>query len=222
MGTNFRMDTKKLEETFGIPNLIRFESGFGKSSKVIITHPNSSYLEIQLFGAIITRWVTSDGQERIGTHDSDENKRKKISKNGLSLSFPQYGRALQSVNESIPRDGFASEMLWEIVSTNIADKHKDRKPSVTMRIKDTDKSRALWPNEFELPYKISLCSNLSYHDKRTPVTKNLKTKEIKNYLINYEEGSKLTSSSCKIIRSDPTKINLMKNGEFRSIKKESK
>jgi hypothetical protein len=198
-----------LGNMFGIKKIIEFSSWSGDESIITLNLPNGSMLEMTSQGAIITRWKTKDGMERIWTRSGDR-KDKSIFEGGIRPSFPQYGIALQECFRSLPKNGFIQLMKWEVVSTTVADHQIDRRPTVILRVQDTKKSLSEWPHEFELEYKISLGIPLSLKKEKCMqslrvTTKNridLLSKEIESNLFLKEEGIQHFRKNSAKIASD--------------------
>lgn len=70
---------------------------------------------------------------------------------GLTLAFPQYDGG------SMPFDGFAGLLMWDVVNAEVFGPGEDPAPSVTLRCSDTTETRAMWNHEFEMFYKVCRC-----------------------------------------------------------------
>lgn len=188
IASSYRANT--LSSSFEVPNSVFFETNGKKTTNIHLKNSIGSEVEISLEGANILSWKTSDGKERIWS-DNGKNE------SGISLSFPQYGRAVLEGFNNLPRDGFARMMKWEISKTMLRDRYYDRRPTVILQLKDTENSRLEWPHEFNLEYKISLSLNQKYGNPSKKIDSKqinsdwlkLLDTEIEQYILAFEEGS---------------------------------
>jgi len=140
------------KENYGIDGAVDFFER-GPDTYVRLSHPNGSSAVVDLLGACVTSWKTSDGREMLYS-SSDGSSRLSGSKQrgGMNLAFPQFGYG------QLPRDGIVSDLPWRVVGTGYGDEDEafDPAPAVCMRVTDTEETRAVWPHSFQIDYQINL------------------------------------------------------------------
>eukprot|EP00747_Dinoflagellata_sp_TGD_P149924 gnl/TRDRNA2_/TRDRNA2_177065_c1_seq1.p1 gnl/TRDRNA2_/TRDRNA2_177065_c1~~gnl/TRDRNA2_/TRDRNA2_177065_c1_seq1.p1 ORF type:complete len:405 (+),score=-24.47 gnl/TRDRNA2_/TRDRNA2_177065_c1_seq1:37-1251(+) len=153
-----------LAESFNIKPFLIIDKNNKKDYIATVTHPNGSYIKVNLNTSTITKWTTSDGNERIWSTNYKHNQLSNtLNCYGISPSFPTYGKSLIAELSTLPKNGITREMNWTIISTCIVDCQCDPRPTMLLRLRDTIKSRAIWSSEFELEFKISLGLNLIFN-----------------------------------------------------------
>ncbi|XP_021718028.1 putative glucose-6-phosphate 1-epimerase [Chenopodium quinoa] len=128
---------------------IKLTEGLGNLPKVVLTSPHGSEAEVYLFGGCVTSWRIPNGKDLLFVRpDAVFNGQKPIS-GGIPHCFPQFGPG------KIQQHGFARNMNWSVVDSESI----EGKPVLTLELKDTPYSRAMWDYSFQALYKIILDSN---------------------------------------------------------------
>mmetsp|Transcript_23694 Transcript_23694/g.60838 ORF Transcript_23694/g.60838 Transcript_23694/m.60838 type:complete len:476 (-) Transcript_23694:265-1692(-) len=142
------------QDDYEIPGLVDFYPQ-EESTRAVLTHPNGSSAEIDLLGARVTSWKTSDGREMLHTANHPGSYGGIDKRDGITVAFPQFGQG------QLPRDGFVSQMPWEVVGTEAGDEDVvfDPAPGICMQLTDTAESRAMWPHSFQMEYQVNLMEN---------------------------------------------------------------
>eukprot|EP00252_Welwitschia_mirabilis_P013142 TRINITY_DN29023_c0_g1_i1.p1 TRINITY_DN29023_c0_g1~~TRINITY_DN29023_c0_g1_i1.p1 ORF type:complete len:364 (+),score=59.10 TRINITY_DN29023_c0_g1_i1:175-1266(+) len=145
--SNSSTDIKKLNEEFGCHG-VRVEEGEGNLPKIVLKRDGGSETEIYLFGACITSWKLSSGNDLLFVRpDAVFNGQKPIS-GGIPHCFPQFGPG------PIQQHGFARNVSWSIISSE----NSEGRPSVTLELVDNPYTRAMWDCSFSSTYKVILDS----------------------------------------------------------------
>ncbi|XP_012491641.1 putative glucose-6-phosphate 1-epimerase [Gossypium raimondii] len=120
--------------------------GEGNLPKLLLTSDHGSEAEIYLFGGCITSWKVPSGRDLLFVRpDAVFDKKKPIS-GGIPHCFPQFGPGLMQ------QHGFARNMDWSLVESE----NVEGNPNVTLELKDSPYSRAMWDFGFQARYKVVL------------------------------------------------------------------
>ncbi|KNA17678.1 hypothetical protein SOVF_077700 isoform A [Spinacia oleracea] len=127
---------------------VKLTQGNGDLPKVVLTSPHGSEAEVYLFGGCVTSWRIPNGKDLLFVRpDAVFNGQKPIS-GGIPHCFPQFGPG------KIQQHGFARNMSWSVVDSEST----EGKPVLTLELKDTPYSRAMWDFSFRALYKVILDS----------------------------------------------------------------
>ncbi|GMH14873.1 hypothetical protein Nepgr_016714 [Nepenthes gracilis] len=125
---------------------VRVTEGLGNLPKVVLTSVHGCEADIYLFGACITSWKIPNGKDVLFVRpDAVFNGQKPIS-GGIPHCFPQFGPG------PIQQHGFARNMDWSLVDSE----NVEGKPVITLELKDSPYSRAMWDFSFRALYKVTL------------------------------------------------------------------
>ncbi|MQL97136.1 hypothetical protein Taro_029818 [Colocasia esculenta] len=125
---------------------IRVVEGNGGLPLVKLASPHGSEAEIYLFGGCITSWTVPNGKDLLFVRpDAVFDKKKPIS-GGIPHCFPQFGPG------PMQQHGFARNMDWSIAGSE----NVEGDPVVTLELKDSSYSRAMWDFSFHALYKVTI------------------------------------------------------------------
>ena len=160
--------TQTLNKEFGLSDgatpFVRVRDGRGSLTKVTLTHPSGSYVDVYLKGGNVASWVLASGGEVLYVPDDASFKKHAPTDGGNPVCFPQFGAGGErpgSVGAAkMPEDGFANRMEWRIGETGTyASSDGTSCPFVTLELTDDDSSRAAFNHNFKLTQEISLEHN---------------------------------------------------------------
>ncbi|GFR48859.1 hypothetical protein Agub_g10813, partial [Astrephomene gubernaculifera] len=139
-----------LNAKFGLPGSVEFKEGRSGTPMVTLKHSCGASAEVYLFGACVTSWKQSSGDEVLYVRpDAVFDKTKPIS-GGIPLCFPQFGPG------PMQQHGFARNLDWA-VSTTSADPNPDEKdPAVELVLRESEYTQRMWPFRFQAVYRVSL------------------------------------------------------------------
>jgi glucose-6-phosphate 1-epimerase len=120
------------------------QPGHNGLPKLILTTASGSRAEVYTHGAHLTAWIPSDGRERIFLSNTSLFQEGSAIRGGTPICFPQF-----SSLGPLPKHGFARTLPWEIVPQT-AD------TVAVLRLRDSEKTRALWPHAFEAQFTVTL------------------------------------------------------------------
>ncbi|KAG1706364.1 hypothetical protein DVH05_001511 [Phytophthora capsici] len=120
-----------------------------------LTHPSGSNAEVFLFGAHVKSFRAAQDPTRDVIFLSKHSYLDGVNPimGGIPVVFPNFGSA-----KGLPGHGFARVTNWTLASNEAAT--DENSPSVaTFTMAASDKTRKMWPVEFELEYKVTLTAN---------------------------------------------------------------
>mmetsp|Transcript_13160 Transcript_13160/g.18507 ORF Transcript_13160/g.18507 Transcript_13160/m.18507 type:complete len:317 (+) Transcript_13160:24-974(+) len=118
----------------------------GPLKKIILTDSKGCEAEIFTLGACVTSFKV-DGHDSLFVRPDAKLDGSKPISGGLPHCFPQFGPG------KIQQHGFARNMEWEIESLVGGEI-----PSVTLKLKESEATLAMWPHKFECTYEVSIAS----------------------------------------------------------------
>ncbi|KAK8587083.1 hypothetical protein V6N12_021597 [Hibiscus sabdariffa] len=188
---------------------VKVTQGEGNLPKLVLTSDQGSEAEIYLFGGCITSWKVPGGRDLLFVRpDAVFDKKKPIS-GGIPHCFPQFGPG------PMQQHGFARNMDWSLAESE----NVEGNPIVTLELKDSPYSRAMWDFGFQARYKVILNSK-SISTELTVTNTDEKPFTFSAALHSYFRAS-ITGVSvkglkgCKTLNKDPDPKNPIEGSEER-------
>ena len=125
--------------------------------------PSGDSISVNLFGATVTSWKTSDGHEKLFLSSAAILDGSKPIRGGIPLVFPVFGPPPKShATSQLPQHGFARNSYWEFLGKSSSES-LGRKADDSVKL-DFGLSSAMlgeaaqkkWPYEFALVYSVTL------------------------------------------------------------------
>jgi len=114
--------------------------------KYLLTHSNSSTVEIYLHGATVTSWKIL-GTEILYLSEKAQFAAGKALRGGIPVIFPQFGPG------KLPQHGFARSQPWHFVDSKV---HASGDVQATFLLRDNAETRKQWDYAFELKLTVLL------------------------------------------------------------------
>ncbi|HST61265.1 MAG TPA: D-hexose-6-phosphate mutarotase [Longimicrobium sp.] len=112
--------------------------------KVIrLTHPSGSTAEVHTYGAHVTSWIPAGAGEALFLSRAAKFEPGTSIRGGVPIIFPQFADT-----GPLPKHGFARTEVWERVDGSDS--------AVTLRLRDSERTRAIWPHAFLLELSVEL------------------------------------------------------------------
>ncbi|XP_052725498.1 putative glucose-6-phosphate 1-epimerase isoform X1 [Vigna angularis] len=193
---------------------VRLTEGEGNLPKLVLSSPAGSVCseaEIYLYGGCITSWKVPGGKDLLFVRpDAVFNGKKPIS-GGVPHCFPQFGPG------PIQQHGFARNVDWTLVDSENA----EGSPVVTMELKDSPYSRAMWDFSFHALFKVTLNAK-SLSTELTVKNTDSKAFSFSTALHTYFRASASDASvkglkGCKTLNKDPDPKNPVEGREERDV-----
>lgn len=116
-------------------------------SLVTLTHPSGSSAVVAHHGAHVVSWIDPSGHERLYLSSRARFGPGEAIRGGIPVIFPQFATG------PLPKHGFLRTRRWYVTS--------QLESSVTFRISDDERTRALWPYPFDAELTVELAETLS-------------------------------------------------------------
>lgn len=141
-----------IDEEFGISGAVSFAEDGRGMPVAYLTHNNGANVVVQLCGAWVSRWTQDSGYDICFQPPSNNDAGAPPPglappEGGIHVCFPRY------------EDGFASRLPWDVLMTTADVNPDDPEPSVTLVMRDSEASRAMWPHAFTATYTVTLQSS---------------------------------------------------------------
>ncbi|CAH1413585.1 unnamed protein product [Lactuca virosa] len=189
---------------------VKVTEGLGKLPKVVLTSSHGSEAELYLYGGCVTSWKVGSRDLLFVRPDAVFNGQKPIS-GGIPHCFPQFGPG------PMQQHGFARNSDWSIVDSE----NVDGTPVITLELKDSSYSRAMWDYSFQALYKITLDKKtLSTELKITNTDKKpfSFTTALHTYFSASVSGASVKGlKGCKTLNKDPDPKNPIEGKEERDV-----
>lgn len=189
---------------------VNVTQGLGNLPKVVLTSSHGSEAELYLYGGCVTSWKVGSKDLLFVRPDAVFNGQKPIS-GGIPHCFPQFGPG------PMQQHGFARNSDWSIVDSE----NVDGSPVITLELKDSPYSRAMWDYSFQALYKITLDKkSLSTELKITNTDKKpfSFTTALHTYFSASVSGASVKGlKGCKTLNKDPDPKNPIEGKEEREV-----
>ncbi|KAI3665451.1 hypothetical protein L6452_44078 [Arctium lappa] len=189
---------------------VKVTEGLGNLPKVVLTSSHGSEAELYLYGGCVTSWKVGSKDLLFVRPDAVFNGQKPIS-GGIPHCFPQFGPG------PMQQHGFARNSNWSIVDSE----NVDGSPVITLELKDSPYSRAMWDYSFQALYKITLDKkSLSTELKITNTDKTAFsfTTALHTYFSASVSGASVRGlKGCKTLNKDPDPKNPVEGKEERDV-----
>ncbi|KAL8200439.1 hypothetical protein R6Q57_011778 [Mikania cordata] len=189
---------------------VKVTEGLGNLPKVVLTSSHGSEAELYLYGGCVTSWKVGNKDLLFVRPDAVFNGQKPIS-GGIPHCFPQFGPGVMQ------QHGFARNSDWSIVDSE----NVDGSPVITLELKESPYSRAMWDYSFQALYKITLDKkSLSTELKITNTDKKpfSFTTALHTYFSASVSGASVRGlKGCKTLNKDPDPKNPVEGKEERDV-----
>ncbi|KAM0057505.1 putative glucose-6-phosphate 1-epimerase [Helianthus debilis subsp. tardiflorus] len=189
---------------------VKVTEGLGNLPKVVLTSSHGSEAELYLYGGCVTSWKVGSKDLLFVRPDAVFNGQKPIS-GGIPHCFPQFGPG------PMQQHGFARNSNWSIVDSD----NVDGSPVITLELKESPYSLAMWDYSFHALYKITL------HEKSLSTELKITNTDSKPFsfttaLHTYFSASVSGASvrglkGCKTLNKDPDPKNPVEGKEERDV-----
>ncbi|CAM9135964.1 unnamed protein product, partial [Hapterophycus canaliculatus] len=116
-------------------------------------HPAGGSVEVQLHGATVTSFKSSDGKEVLFLSEKAIFNGAKAIRGGIPLVFPQFGQP----DKAMPSHGLARTALWKLSEEQEAP--VDGHVKANFVLGHSDDTLAKWPHPFSLRYEVDLSAD---------------------------------------------------------------
>ena len=142
-----------LNSQFGRGTMIRFRTGQGGLTVADLTDTQGS-TTVALHGGHVLDYTPRDQRPVLWLSKEAEFAPGKAIRGGIPVCWPWFGPHPR--NTQLQSHGFARNALWEVVAAS-----GNGPLSVTLELRDSDTTRALWPHPFVLSIQVELAETLT-------------------------------------------------------------
>ena len=133
---------------------------------LIITHKQFD-AAFALHGGHLVHFQLKEQPAIIWTSKTAIYSAQKAIRGGVPICWPWFGPADKSLGKDLPAHGFARTSKWELTSSS----ESEQGVEIELRLTDNDKTRAIWPYQFELLLRATLTDQI----KLELISKNIGT-----------------------------------------------
>ncbi|HEY2858229.1 MAG TPA: D-hexose-6-phosphate mutarotase [Terracidiphilus sp.] len=151
---DFLSQIDDLNRRFGIDGIAQVVAGKGGLPIVRISSPAAT-AEVSLYGAQVLSWRPAGTEEVIFLSDRSQFQPGRAIRGGIPVCFPWFRE--KSDNPSAPKHGFVRTKEWRLDSLHAAD---DGSVTLVCITSGDDSTRALWPHDFLVTYRIRIADTL--------------------------------------------------------------
>jgi len=130
--------------------LVSIAPGAGNLPKLTLTAPDGARAEIYLYGAHVTSWVPAGGEERLFMSGVSAFAPGSPIRGGVPLVWPQFG-----MTGPLPLHGIVRLQSWELAAVDL----RDGRATATLRLDDSEATRALWGQAFRTELAVTAGGN---------------------------------------------------------------
>lgn len=143
-----------LNRRFGIAGIAQIVAGKGGLPVVRITS-KAATAEVSLYGAQVLNWRPDGADEVIFLSDHSQWQAGRAIRGGIPVCFPWFRE--KADNPSAPKHGFVRTREWRLDSLHAAE---DASVTLVFITSSDDTTRALWPHDFLLAYRVRIADTL--------------------------------------------------------------
>ncbi|MEZ0265374.1 MAG: D-hexose-6-phosphate mutarotase [Phycisphaerae bacterium] len=147
-----------LAEKFALPDHVSFEPGSGGLTRAVLKTARAE-VHVYTYGAHVTHFALAGQAPVLFMSAASAFSPGKPIRGGVPICFPWFGpRAkdpLAATGGASPMHGFARLTEWEVESTSALSNNV----TITLVLRATEATRALWPHEFTARYTVTLAGD---------------------------------------------------------------
>lgn len=147
------MTTDELNRRYGAPGRIVFRTGFAGYPEVVLANKYGTAEVALLGGNVLSYRPTGHSPVLFRPEKRDYNRGESIH-GGLPVCWPQFGKL---AIEGMSAHGFARVMHFDVRGTE----YSEDMTEITLGLKSSPETKALWPYDFDLEFKVSVSMKLN-------------------------------------------------------------
>lgn len=166
------MSIDRLNTDYGIANQLTFTAGNGGFPMIRIDNGQAKALISVYSGQVLSFQPATETADLMFLSEKAYYADGKAIKGGIPICWPWFGPDPEGLGR--PSHGFVRNRLWNVLETATT---PDGATKVTLGLKDTEETRAIWPQAFELTIAITIGTTLTVElitrnlsDKAFPLT----------------------------------------------------
>lgn len=147
------MTVDDLNRRYGAPGRIVFRTGFAGYPEVVLANKYGTAEIALLGGNVLSYRPTGHSPVLFRPEKRDYNRGESIH-GGLPVCWPQFGKL---AIEGMSAHGFARVMPFDVRGTE----YSEDMTEITLGLKSSPDTKALWPHDFDLEFKVSVSMKLN-------------------------------------------------------------
>jgi glucose-6-phosphate 1-epimerase len=171
------MSIDQLNTDYGIAGHLTFAAGNGGFPMIHIDNGQAKALISVYSGQVLSFQPATETVDVMFLSEKAYYAEGKAIKGGVPICWPWFGPDPEGLGR--PSHGFVRNRLWNVVTTSTT---PEGATQVILGLKDTEETRAMWPQAFELTIAITVSTTLTVElitrnlgDKAFPLTQALHT-----------------------------------------------
>ncbi|MBP5285261.1 MAG: D-hexose-6-phosphate mutarotase [Kiritimatiellae bacterium] len=147
------MTPEELDRRFGAPGRLVFRRGLGGCPEAVLANKYGSATVALLGGNTLSYRPTGFGEVLFRSAKRDYARGETVY-GGIPVCWPQFGKL---AIEGMSGHGFARVMPFEVRGSS----YSEEMTEITLGMRSSDDTRALWPHDFDLELKVSVSMKLN-------------------------------------------------------------
>ena len=140
-----------LNKRFAIPGLVKFDTGGGGMARVVLTPPQAE-AHVYRYGAHVTHYQPAGEPDVLLLSEKSHFTHGRAIRGGIPIVFPWFGP--RANDPQAPLHGLVRNRDWDVESVNRSD--DGQSVAVTLTLRSSDETFAIWPHDFVLRYTVSV------------------------------------------------------------------
>jgi glucose-6-phosphate 1-epimerase len=150
------MSIEQWNDEFGIAGQLRFVEGAGGLPFVEISNENANATVSVYAGQVLSYQPVNETADLLFLSEHAYYQPGKAIKGGAPVCWPWFGPDPEG--QGRPAHGFVRNRQWNVLSTAASSAGETK---LTLGLQDTDETREIWPNSFELQLEITVGAALT-------------------------------------------------------------
>lgn len=143
-----------LNERFGLPGVVRFESGSGGFVRAVVT-ARAAEGHVYLYGAQVTHHRPQGQEPVLFLSPQSRFEPGRAIRGGVPVVFPWFGA--RAGDPAAPDHGFARTSIWAVESVEESD---GGSVALTLGLESSESTRVMWPHDFRMTARIEIGTDL--------------------------------------------------------------
>ncbi len=145
---------QQLNAKLGIPGAVRFDHGEGGLIRATLSH-HGAEAQVYSHGAHVTHYQPAGGEPVLFLSEASRFSADQPIRGGVPICFPWF--AQHTDQPDLPMHGFARHTAWKIQDVS----RDDNGVWIDYVLRDSGRTRELWPHAFVANYRVTLGDALS-------------------------------------------------------------
>lgn len=150
------MNIEQLNKNYGITDYIKFIEGTGGFPYIVVDNAKASAVISIYAGQVLAYQPANEPHNLMFISERAYYQPGKSIKGGTPICWPWFGPDPE--RKGRPIHGFVRNRFWEVIRTEVTAGGEGK---VTLGLRDSDETRAIWPHSFDLSLEITVGASLN-------------------------------------------------------------